>query len=366
MKARIERYVLSTFVTYLGGVFSAVLGIYLVADYVDRAKAYTGPTWIRDVLELYGYKTLVTAHQLAPAALLLAAGASISTLRKRGELTALRSLGFGPVRLCLPIALCALLCCGGLVFFEDAVVSHASRRVDEIARFRFNRWGDWETFFSRRKWFRRGQWVFYLRDGDAQEGFAQVTLLELSPDFQLARRVDAASMRFTSGTTWQLTNVAERRFFGPAKSELVQSPSLSLELGAPDAAFRIRSGRPEQLRIPQLREQIKIRKAAGLSVVLHVLALHNRFAYPLAGLPACLLAVALALRTSRKGHLTAALVEGLTVALMFWGTMVICRALAVGGQLSPSLAAWTPMALLSIAALTLLARQEWGPRRYLP
>jgi len=77
-------------------IFFGVLTVFLVADFVDRAKSYTGPNWIRDVLVLYGYKTVVAGHQLAPAALLLGAGALVAVLRSKGELTAIQALGFSP------------------------------------------------------------------------------------------------------------------------------------------------------------------------------------------------------------------------------------------------------------------------------
>ncbi len=367
---RIDRYLVRTFSVYLVSVFASVLGIYLVADFVDRAKAYVGPNWFADVAELYGYKALAIGHQLAPAAVLLAAGATVSTLRKRGELTALRSAGFGPLRICAPLALCALVCFGALVAFDEVVVTHASRRVDEIATYRFKRWGDFATFFAPRKWFRRGSWIFYLRGGNAQEGFADVTLLELSDRFELARRVDAARMKHDGDTRWKLTDVSERRFSPerpgrPPESPTAQHAELMLDLGAPDAAFRIRPGRPEQLRLPLLVEQIGIRQEAGLTVVLHVLALHNRFSYPLTAVPACLLAALLALRAGRKGHLTAALVEGLGVSVVFWGFIVVCRALALSGHLSAPVASWTPLGVLSVAAALGLRAQELGGRGFI-
>ena len=69
--------------------------LFLVADFVDRARAYTGPNWVRDVAELYGWKAIVATHQLAPAALLLASATLVSLLRRRGDLTAILALGFG-------------------------------------------------------------------------------------------------------------------------------------------------------------------------------------------------------------------------------------------------------------------------------
>jgi lipopolysaccharide export system permease protein len=88
------------------------------------------------------------------------------------------------------------------------------------------------------------------------------------------------------------------------------------------------------------------------------LALHNRFAYPLTGFAAALLAVGIALRPGRKGHLTVALVEGLTVAVLLWGMMVVGKALTVAGHVPASAAAWAPFTVLVAAALVIWLRRE--------
>ena len=144
------------------GILAGLLTVFLVVDFVDRARAYTGEGWVWDVVELYGCKALVATQQLGPAALLLAAGTSVSALRKRGEVTAILALGFGPAALLPPGG------GGGAAWrwhrgFDEFVVGHASRRVDEITTQRFNRWGDWRLFYTPKQWFRQSDRIFYLR-----------------------------------------------------------------------------------------------------------------------------------------------------------------------------------------------------------
>jgi lipopolysaccharide export system permease protein len=351
-------YVVRTYLRNAVGIFLAVLTVFLVVDFVDRARAYTGEGWVWDVLRLYANKALVAAQQLGPAALLLAAGTTVSALRKRGEVTALGALTFGPSALYVPIALCALLACLGLIAFDEAVVVKAGRRVDEITTQRFNRWGDWRFFNSPKQWFRRGEHVFFLRAGGAEEGFEDVSILSLTPGFELKRRLDAASMRPAEGTRWVLSDVVERTF-GPGERTQVRTlPEAEYDFGVPPTSFRIRPGRPEQMRTEVLREQIAVRSEVGLTTRQYSLALHNRFAYPLAGLPAALLAVGLALRPGRKGHLTAAVVEGLLVAVTMWGLMVVCRTLVLTERLPAGVAAWLPPLILVGAAGALWLRHE--------
>jgi lipopolysaccharide export system permease protein len=352
------RYVARTYLQFAVGIFVAVLAIFLVVDFVDRARLYTGEGWVWNVLLLYANKALVSTQQLGPVALLLAAGASVSSLRKRGEVTAMQSLTFGPNILYLPVGLCVVLACVGLVAFDEWVVVQAARRVEEITTQRFNRWGDWGVYHTPKQWFRRGDQIFYLRGGSAQEGFENVAILTVTPEFRLARRLDAKTMRPVEGTRWKLGGVVERSFTPDGQSQVRQVEEAEYDLGVTPYTFRIRPGRPEQMRIPVLREQISARGEVGLDTRQFSLALHNRFAHPLASFPAALMAVGLALRPGRKGHLTVAIVEGLLISVAMWGLMVVTRTLALSERLAPAVAAWFPVALLAMAAALLWLRGE--------
>ncbi|MFN0063510.1 MAG: LptF/LptG family permease [Myxococcaceae bacterium] len=352
------RYIIWLYLKFLGGIWGAITAIYLVTDFVDRAKDFQGEGWVLAALELYANKTLVVAHQLGPAALLLAAGATVSTFRRRGELLAMKALGTSPRLLFLPIVSVALLWGIGLTFFDEIVVARAARRVEQLSATRFHRWGDWRIHFTPKRWFRHGDRVFFLRNGDAASGFFDVTILELSPEFRLNERIDAARMDHVVGTQWQLSNVVERRFHpdGSLGSRTVDTATYTL--GVDRSAFNIHLGRPEQMRFFQLLRQLKARASGGLPTRGFELALHNRVAYPLSGMPGALVAVGLALRARRRGHLTAALVEGMAVCVALWGLWVLFKALAMSDRLSPPVAAWAPLVLLMAWGGFLWARRE--------
>ncbi len=342
-------------------IFGGVLTVFLVADFVDRAKSYTGPNWIRDVLVLYGYKALVAGHQLAPAALLLGAGALVAVLRSKGELTAIQALGFSRWTLYGPVLLVSCTVAVGLVFLDESVVGRASRRVDEITTLRFHRWGDWRSFFGRKQWFRQGDRILHLQDGSGDEGFRGVTVLTLDSSFALTERMEADTMTHVEGTRWRLTGVAVRSFGGRAGSTIRSLPDGVFDLGVERSDLSIRPGRPEQMSSRILEEQIRARRRVGLPDRLFSLALHNRLAVPLMAVPAALLALALALRTGRQG-ITAVLMQGLLVTLALWGLMVVARGLVVGGRLAPEVAAWTPVVVLGVTAVALARWPQARPR----
>ncbi len=358
MTRTVFSYLCRTYLAMMGGILGGLLAVFLVADFVDRAKAYSGPNWVTDVTVLYGYKALLAIHQLGPAALLLGAGTAVSLVRKRGELTALSSLSFGPVSFYAPIGLCAVVCSIALVAFDEAVVVHAGARIDQISSQRFNRWGDWTLYFLPQKWFRRDDHIFYLREGNADAGFGDVTILKLTPEFRLAERLDAQRMTSVGGTRWVLSGLVVRRFIGKGATTLQTTDRAEYDFGATAKDFRIVPGRPEQMELEELAEQVRTRHLVGLPSGQFALAMHNRFAYPLAAVPAAILTVGLALRRGRKGHVTSALLEGLLIAMALWGMMVICRTLAIAERLAPATAAWAPFAVLSLGAALLWLRHE--------
>jgi lipopolysaccharide export system permease protein len=365
MRGLLLRHILKRYLVLVGAVLSGLLVVFLVADFVDRARAYTGPNWVRDVVELYGWKAVVATHQLTPAALLLASAALVSLLRRRGELTAILALGFGRRVLFLPVGAVALTAALVLGLMDEFVVGRASRRVDEITALRFHRWGDWRSFYERKQWFRHQDRILHLEGGDVESGFRGITLLRLTPEFELAERVDAVGMEFAGGTRWRLVGVTRRTFDRRGGLKLTVLPEQVVDLEIPRSLLAIRPGRPEQMRIPVLRQQIRARREVGLPNRLYLLALCNRFAYPLAGVPAALVAVALALRPGRGGSLTEALVEGLAVTMGLWGLTVIARALVNAGRMTPFFAAVLPLLALTVALAALLWIPPGWARRFL-
>jgi lipopolysaccharide export system permease protein len=344
----------------LGAFVAALLGvvaIFLAVDFVDNAASFSGPGWGLVALELYAYKAIVVVRQVAPAAMLLGAGIATSTFRQTREYTAMRSVGLGPWRIAVPVLAVTLSMGVALVLLHDTTGVHAAERAEEISATRFGRGGDLRKFKASRepkRWFRGhdGRRIYHLRGQLPGGGFERVTVLELGPSFTLARRIDAEKMR-PEGGAWVLEKVQDRTFGPDGTMALEQAEVRQYRFDEPPAAFSVAPGRPSQMRWNRLLAQIKVRRQLGLTVADFQLERYNRLAYPLAGVPGALLAIALALRANRKGHIAAALVESVGVSLLFWGTQGVTWALGLSGRVEPWLAAWAPNVLF--LALGLLA-----------
>jgi lipopolysaccharide export system permease protein len=337
-----------------------VVAIFLAVDFVDNAPAFRGEGWLPAVLELYANKAAVVAYQVVPAALMFGAGITASGFRQTREYTAMRALGIGPWGLAGPILGVALAAGAGIVVLHDAVGVRAAQRADEIRSMRFGGAGDRRRFQAARepkRWFRGsdGRRIYHLRGAAPGGGFERVTVLEVGEAFRLARRIDAERMR-PEGEAWTLEEVEERTFLADGTVRLERSPSRLYRFDEPPGSFSLVPGRPADLRFGTLGDQIDARRRLGLSAERFVLERANRIAYPLVCAPAVLLAVALALRRNRKGHVAAALLEAVGVSLLVWGVQGVAWAFGLSGRMPPWAAAWAPDAIFLLLGLAAVRR----------
>jgi lipopolysaccharide export system permease protein len=328
------------------GALAGVVAIFLAVDFVDNSASFGGEGWVLAVLELYANKAAVVVRQVAPAAMILGAAIAVSGLRRTREWTAMRSVGLGTWRVALPVAAVALLAGGVLVVTHDLFGVEAADRAEELEALRFGSGGDrrrYEAAREPKRWFRGrdGRHVYHLRGALQGGGFERVTVLELAPDFALARRIDAARMH-PEGAGWRLEQVEDRTFLPGGEVRLERAAARTYAFPESADAFAVVPGRPSQMRWNRLLAQLKLRERLGLPSAEFRLERYDRLAYPLAGLPGALLALALALRRERKGHVSAALLESVGVTLLFWGAQAVTFALALSGRVEPWVAAWAP------------------------
>lgn len=368
----LARYLASAYVRAAATSVLGVVAIVLVVDFADRAYSFSGEAWLANALRLYANLSAELAYQVSPAALLLAAGITVSGLRQTGEMTALTALGWSQRRVVFTVvATCAAAAVGAMALNEWVVVD-ASRRAEEIKAEKFRRPGDFASYFGHRQWFRgrTGDDPDFSRLyhvlGEDGTSFVGVTIFELGPGFHLVRRIDALRLEPVPGGSWLAREATISSFEGGRRIAVERDDLLPLTLPETAEDFRLRAGRPNQLRLLDLWDQIQARRRLGLPEAEFRLELHNRLAYPLAAVPGALLAIRLALRRNRKGHLTVALAEGILVSLVVWAFLVVFRAVGLSGNLPPAVAAWAPVGLVAALGVAAELVQEWLWSRPVP
>jgi lipopolysaccharide export system permease protein len=243
-----------------------------------------------------------------------------------------------------PVVAVCLAAAALLASLGDEIVVRARERGDRIMAQQFGR-ADARAARAQqpKRWFRGkdGRRIYHLRGTGAGGSYERVTILELGEGFTLARRIDAASMiPGLEPGTWRLLGVEERGFVPAASFERYDERTYRFD--EDPASFAIRAALPSQLTRRALGEQVALRARLGLPSADYALEWHRRLSYPLAGISAGLVALALALRRERKGHLTAALLEAVAVSFVYWAFDGVALSLGHSGRLAPAVAAWSP------------------------
>jgi lipopolysaccharide export system permease protein len=361
----LDRYVARRFLLSFAAVLAGVCALYGVIDFADRAGDYTGAAWFLWVLRLYGNRLAKVAVLVSPAAMLIAAGLTLSALRARSELVAAVAGGSSAARLVWPLVACSLLTGLAVYQFDDAVAVHAALEAERISAEHFHIWGAYRTYLAPKRWMKLEGRILQLGDPLPGGGFQGASVFQMSKDFSLARRIDAETMVPVGGDSWLLRGVQVRSFDGSGgtQSHFERVPELRLDMPGAAAIQQVAPGRPEMFSRGELRRQIDVRQLLGLGTDEQWFEYYSRLAYVLVGCAGTLLAAALALRANRRGNVSTALLEGLVVAAALWAFQGVAKALSLSGKLPPLVCAFAPELFGVAAGLALLAhvnrRTSW-------
>jgi LPS export ABC transporter permease LptG/LPS export ABC transporter permease LptF len=202
--------------------------------------------------------------------------------------------------------------------------------------------------------------VIYVRDLPAGGGWRDVFLGDQSEAgfttvyfakegrIRLDREQQLVQMELVDGTSYR-TSIVNQETFEPTDFERV---SINFD---PSTVFRDDpSPGTAEMTITQLRKSIEEERARGGQAFSQRFMIHYKFALPLSCPILALIGLALGASNHRGGRLTS-FVFGFGVVLVNYVLLYLPRAVALGGRLSPELAAWVPNIVMTAAAIGLMA-----------
>ncbi len=352
----LARYIGRGVVASFLGVLAAALIVVLGIEFADHAHQYTGENWASAAALLYACKAAITGYQLAPATLLIAVELAVASFKRRGEVTAMRALGISPALIVIPCLVVGCAVAGAMFVADETVVGTAGRKADDITVHRFFVWGDWSTWYGPRRWFRSGRTLYFLRDVDPDGSYRNASVFELTPDFRLKRRLDADLIRPDPDGRWHVRHGTLRTLEERGGSTVTTIAEGDIALDEPARAFAVHTGRPEQLKLGELRREIDERREVGLRDRPYIVALHTKFTHSLSAIPLAVIGAALSLRQRRRDVAAVAMVEGLGAVAVVWAGNVLVRAASVEGRLAPWVGPWMLLGVLAVVAIALTRR----------
>ncbi|HXH05646.1 MAG TPA: LptF/LptG family permease, partial [Vicinamibacterales bacterium] len=298
-----------------------------------------------------------------PMAVLVGLLVAFGRLSGDRELVAMLACGISLYRLLRPVMLLAVAAAGATMWVLIVGIPDANQRFNEIT---------YEIIAARVEHDVRPRVFFedfpgrvvYVQDTAAPApGWRNVFLADTStparPVVYLARRgrmlLDRGARRveLVLSDGWRY-NAGER----PGDYEISRFEGdliLSLDPSAVFPAAKPPRGLTE-LRIADLREQIRLKRSQGLSPHNEIMQIQQKFSIPAACLIFGLLGLALGATARRDGRL-AGFVIGIGVIFVYYVLMYLAEAMTKGHVLPAVWARWVPNVVLAPVAVALLVRR---------
>lgn len=368
----LDRYTTRLFVKIYLIAMICMMGLWVVVDLVKNFEKLTPPdpqiVSIFNVLgHYYGARLLVLFNNLSPVIVLIAVISTISLMRSRNEIVALQSIGISPLRTTKPLIIAsiviALIAAGNREFGMPHFQSNLSRSAQNWRGTKKESIG--ATFDHKTDILIGGQYAvlenktiikprFHLhrqlgafpRVIESESALYQEATNDHPEGYLLKnviKPIDVSNMQSVelAGVDVIITP-NEKQQDWLAKTDLFVVSSLPFELLVMEnTQFQYSS-------MSQLRNLLKnesLDYGANLRVQLHA-----RLVEPI--LDVTLLLLGLPLILSRKPKkLVMSVVLGSLIVALFFGVIITCHALGSSSSvISPSLAAWLPLIILSPVA----------------
>lgn len=335
---------------------------------LDPIMDYAEPLLSRGVPLLTVLRLILTLVPQAlgialPVALLVGLLIGLGRLSGDREVVALLAGGVSPYRLLRSIGAVAAMTAAATLWVMIVAIPDANQTFREIT---FNIIAEraqhdiqprvfFEDFPNK---------VLYVRDAaEAGVGWKGVFLADTSrpgwPTVYLAGRGRLSLDRDTRKVDLVLESGAQH-----TQDEVLEFGSQIIGLD-PESIFP-RSGPQRginEMTIADLRAQIQLREGQKLPVHNEVMAIHQKFAFPVACLVFGLTGLALGV-TSRKDGKLAGFVIGMGVVLLYWAIHILAEAMARGQALPAAWARWMPILVLGpLATAAMVWKARWTEGR---
>ena len=352
----LDRYIARECVKVLGLCLVVFIGIYVVVDLFEKLSRFLQANVGADVIvRYYLFRLPKIFTEVLPVAVLLACLLSLGGLARNNEVLAMKMGQIGGLRIALPciaVGLAASLAAWATV---EYVAPRASERALNIERTEVRRLPAHRITRDSDIWYRAQDDRFvHISLIETQSGTIRgMSVFELSPHFDLLRRIDAREASF-GAQTWTVRDGFQLELdTDPIRITPFTQMAVSLKEGPEEFARVARS--PEEMSYVQLRQYIDRLVKSGVAATRYLVDLHAKVATALVSLVMAILGVSFGLRTGRSGVM---IWVGVCIPMgfLYYMLLVLGFSLGRGGALPPLAAAWLPNLVFGAAGVVSLWR----------
>jgi lipopolysaccharide export system permease protein len=349
-------------------IFSMVLIVFLLClilvfliDFVEMmreaAKSDVPPSSVAliTLLRLPSFAELTI-----PFAVLIGTISSYLMLSRSSELTITRAAGISVWQFIRPALLVGVLFGAFAVMVYNPIAAMSKQAAERMFADMFAAKRVADVPSSTAAWIRQdgpdGASIIYARaSADRGTKLAGTSLLQFDLNKKFLERIEADKAVLRHGY-WELENA--HVFSSGTLPQFYRKYLVSTYLNADQVKESVDTA--EGVSFWELPDFIEFADKAGLATVAYKLQYQLLLARPFLMICMVLLAATCSLKPFRFGKIQTMVIAGLSAGFAFFVLVELSRKLGMSGYITAGVAAWAPIAIASLLALTVLLHQEDG------
>ncbi|MEY4631696.1 MAG: hypothetical protein RIQ81_1816 [Pseudomonadota bacterium] len=359
---RLFLYILRDYLKYVTGALVLSLFLFVLFDFIHRTTRYF-PRYKPSaelIFKMYVFQMPSQVLQALPIASLLASVVCMVLLGRSNELTAMRAVGIGPVRLAAP------LLCGGAMLaalgwcLNEYIVPVTSDRMHYVQEVQIEGVPSFEIAQGV-SWVSQGDTIYDFGHYDMESrGFKHVRISRVYDNFAPRQALEARTAHsLESSQSWLLADVITTDFnVDGSIARQFKQPELRLNLPIDVKKLRKERRLPSEMSQRELSALIKSSENSGRDILPLQVDYHLKFAFPFAALVVSLLGLKFMYTSERTAETARSILAAFGIGMSYWFLLNAFLAFGRRGNLTPWASAWAANVIL----LAVVLLDSWRAR----
>lgn len=347
----LSRYIVQTFLRFLVVILAIMVSLYGLIEFIEKVDDFIEHgAGVVAYLKYPIYNLPLMLSMTLPLAILLGAFATIASLSRSGQLTAMFSGGASFARVTRPLFLCALACALLLLPANLWLVPWSVSEAEYLRQTEIK--GKLPVDLQARNLiFRDGDRIISVGRSFPDRGeIVGVSIITFNDRFMPIRRVEAARARHLEAGRWRFEEARIMEFSSATQAitRFEKPGSVVLDLQRHPEQMLQLWYEPEQMTWPRLQAFIGKLEAEGYAPHRYRVEGQMRISRAAAPLIMVLLGVPFAVRRGREVSFSLGVILSLGIFLLYFLLNAVFAAAGSAALLPPLVAAWAANLLMTL------------------
>ncbi|MCX7857523.1 MAG: LPS export ABC transporter permease LptG [Deltaproteobacteria bacterium] len=338
---KLDRYLIGTTLKILLICETTGVAIFAVIEFFEHIDLFASS--LDNFFLSIAYLTFripYSANLILPLSFLISMLVTFILMIRNNEILAIRSSGISTFFFIRPLLYLSFILSLATFFVSEWISPEAYKISEYLFRVRIKKEEPYISVKNDRIWIKRGNIISKIDLFDTKtDTMKGVTVIELSPEYKIKRRIDAQEGFYTENR-WVLKDAVERIFDEDGISKKISYSSLPGLILEPPQSFKNIQKNPDEMSFNELSNYIERLKNNGYDVRRYMVDLYNKIAFPFINFIMVTLACSIGLRYSKIRHISRGIFLGIVVGASYWFIHSLCLSLGYSEIFPPFFSAW--------------------------